>query len=239
MYTIAQLGFIALTVLFFYLLLKTFASALAKSSFSAERQKHVIRTLVITLLLWAILVSALSLLGVTGNFEIFPFNIAPLLVIPFISILVFTFSGTMREILANLHPSQLIRLQVFRVFVEILLWMLFIQHLLPVQMSFEGRNFDILSGLTAPLVAWLSNQNKLPKAILIIWNLVCLGLLINIVSIAILSMPVPFRYFTNEPSNTIVTVFPFIWLPTFLVPLAYLLHFFSLRQLFMKSSKSV
>ena len=40
-----------------------------------------------------------------------------------------------------------------------------------------------------------------------------------------------FRYFINEPANTIVTEFPIIWLPGFLVPLAYGLHFLSLRQL--------
>jgi hypothetical protein len=139
----------------------------------------------------------------------------------------------------HLEPQQLIQLQVFRVFVEVLLWMLVIENLLPVQMSFEGRNFDILSGLIAAIVAWLAYKNKASKTILIVYNLLGLGLLINIVTIAILSMPTPFQYFINEPSNTIVTLFPFSWLPAFLVPLAYMLHFFSLRQVLMKNSKSV
>jgi hypothetical protein len=239
LYTITQLGFILLTLLFFYLLLKTFAVALAKASLPAERQQRIIRIVTITLIIWAVLVSILSQLGMIGNFELFPFNIAPLLFIPLISILFFTFSKTMTEILTHLQPHQLIRLQVFRVFVEVLLWMLFIQNLLPVQMSFEGRNFDILAGITAPIVAWLAHRNKVSKTFLVLWNIACLGLLINIVTIAILSMPTPFQYFTNEPSNTIVTVFPIVLLPTFLVPLAYMLHFFSLRQLLMKSPKSV
>jgi hypothetical protein len=35
----------------------------------------------------------------------------------------------------------------------------------------------------------------------------------------------------NEPANLLVTKFPFILLPGMLVPLAYGLHFLSLRQL--------
>jgi hypothetical protein len=120
------------------------------------------------------------------------------------------------------------------VFVEILLWLLFIEHLLPEQMTFEGRNFDIIAGLTAPVIAYFVGQHKLSKKGIILWNLICLALLINIVSVAIMSMPTPFQYFTNEPSNTIVTVFPVNWLPGLLVPLAYGLHFLSLRQQLMK-----
>jgi hypothetical protein len=69
------------------------------------------------------------------------------------------------------------------------------------------------------------------RKLMIAWNLISLGLLINIVAIAIVSMPSPLRIFHNEPANTIVAEFPFIFLPTFLVPLAYGLHFLSLRKL--------
>jgi hypothetical protein len=141
---------------------------------------------------------------------------------------VLTFSKGTAEVLRHVPVQVLTNLQVFRVFVEILLWMLFIQYALPVQMTFEGRNFDILAGLTAPVMAYLFAGNR---KLIIAWNLVSLGLLINIVAIAILSMPSPLQIFHNEPSNTIVAEFPFIFLPTFLVPLAYGLHFLSLRKL--------
>jgi hypothetical protein len=234
LYTITQLGFIALTFIFFYLLVKTAYDALPKTSLSPEAQRKFKNNVLISLIGWAMVVSVASLTGFAGNFKIFPLNIAPLLFVPLISVIWFTFSNTLKELVKHIEPHQIIRLQVFRVFVELLLWALFIQNLLPIQMSFEGRNFDILAGLTAPVVAYLALHKKVSKRLLIGWNLVCLGLLINIVTIAILSMPTPFRYFMNEPSNTVVTLFPFIFLPTFLVPLAYMLHFFSLRQLTMK-----
>ena len=99
-------------------------------------------------------------------------------------------------------------------------------------MTFEGRNFDILASISAPVIAYLAYFRKMiSRKVVIIWNFLCLGLLLNIVVTAILSMPTSFRYFINEPANTIVTEFPIIWLPGFLVPLAYGLHFLSLRQL--------
>jgi hypothetical protein len=56
-------------------------------------------------------------------------------------------------------------------------------------------------------------------------------LLMNIVTIAVLSMPTPFRQFMNEPANEIVATFPFVYLPGVLVVLAFAFHAFSLRQL--------
>ena len=97
-------------------------------------------------------------------------------------------------------------------------------------MTFEGRNFDILSGLSAIVVAVLITKNKISPPLVIAWNFAGLALLVNIVTIAILSMPTPLRVFMNEPANTIVTKFPVVWLPALLVPLAYGLHFLSLRQ---------
>ena len=133
----------------------------------------------------------------------------------------------------NIPAKSLVSLQIFRVFVEILLWMSFLQNLLPVQMTFEGRNFDVLSGLTAPFAAYFLANNRIG---LVVWNILSLALLANILAVAVLSMPTPFRYFINEPSNTIVTTFPFIWLPGLLVPLAYGLSFLSIRQVAIQNS---
>jgi Na+-driven multidrug efflux pump len=117
--------------------------------------------------------------------------------------------------------------------------MLFIIHVLPVQMTFEGRNLDVLSGITAPFIARFVAHKKISKTAAILWNLLCLGLLINIVIVAILSTPSPWRIFMNEPANTIVASFPVSWLPGFLVPLAYILHFVSLKQLLSKQPQPV
>jgi len=167
------------------------------------------------------------------RFDIFPINMAPVLVIPFVTIVVFTFSKRTLPILSSVSRKSITGLQVFRFFVELLLWASFVENLLPVQMTFEGRNWDILSGLTAPLAALFLSRSRWGLAI---WNLACLGLLVNIVTVAILSMPTDLRVFNNEPANTIVAEFPFILLPGMLVPLAYGLSLLSLRQVFSLNS---
>jgi hypothetical protein len=227
----AQIGFVLLTIVYFYFFLKELVSGINRTTWTAEKkQKFKQRVFLIPILL-TILVSAWSLSGIMSDFSKFPFNLMPVLAVPLITAVVITFNSSFNEVLANVPLANIVRLQGFRFFVEILLWMLFIEGVLPEQMSFEGRNFDILAGITAPFIAWLISRKKISRAGLIIWNLVCLGLLINIVTIAILSTPSPVRIFMEEPSNTIVAYFPVSLLPGLLVPLAYTLHFFSLRQL--------
>jgi hypothetical protein len=166
-----------------------------------------------------------------ADFDMFPLNLMPVLLVPIIIAVVFISSRKLGEVLRHIPPENIIRLQSFRFVVEVLLWILFIANLLPVQMSFEGRNFDILAGFSAPIVAVLVAKGLISKMGIIIWNIVCLALLLNIVITAILSTPSPWRVFMNEPANYIVTYFPISWLPGFLVPLAYYLHFMSLRQM--------
>jgi hypothetical protein len=228
LYVISAAAFPLLTVMFFFLLVRLLNDAIQRSAWTEEKKKTVKSRIVITILLWAVIISVLSLTGVTGNFNLFPLNFAPLIIAPLVIILFATFSRKTTDLLQHVSRKNIVQLQVFRLFVEIVLWMLFIQNLAPEQMTFEGRNLDILSGITAPLVAYFFSNNR---KVMIAWNLICLGFLINIVAVAILSLPSPFRVFMNEPANTIVTKFPFIFLPGFLVPLAYGLHFLSLKQL--------
>ena len=63
-----------------------------------------------------------------------------------------------------------------------------------------------------------------------IWNVIGLGLLINIVSIAIMSFPGPMRRFDGPP-NTWVATLPFVWLPTMMVMAALLGHLLLARRL--------
>lgn len=125
----------------------------------------------------------------------------------------------------------LVGFQAFRVPVELMLALLVHAGAAPVQMSFEGRNFDIITGLSALPIAWLAARGRLPEWGLQLWNLLGLGLLLNIVVISILSLPLPIRLFLDEPANTIVATWPFVWLPAFLVQAALFGHLLILRRL--------
>ncbi len=103
-------------------------------------------------------------------------------------------------------------------------------------MTFEGRNLDILSGLTAPLVAWLAVRGgAVNRPLLIMWNLLAFGLLLNILINAILSLETPFQQFAFDQPNRGVLYFPFIWLPVIIVPIVFVSHVVSLWQLLKRS----
>ncbi|MGD1890343.1 MAG: hypothetical protein ACFB15_07080 [Cyclobacteriaceae bacterium] len=232
MYILTQLGFIVLTLLCLWAILRQLHQALSKADWSeTKKQRLWIRTLM-GLGAWLLFISVASLSGFFSDFSSFPPRVVTVITIPFITILLIIFSRSINAILKVIPPQNLLYIQAFRVIVEVLLWMLFLQELLPEQMTFEGRNWDILVGLTAPLMAYFGLvRENWSRSLIIVWNVLGLMLLANIVTIAILSMPTPFRVFTNEPSNTIVATFPFVWLPGVLVPIAYSIHFFSLKQL--------
>lgn len=122
--------------------------------------------------------------------------------------------------------------QVFRLPLELILWQLFVAGIIPEQMTFEGYNFDVLTALLAPVIAYgYFQRKKLSLHWAIRWNIAGILLVLTIVTISITSTPSPLRLWDNEPANTIIAAVPFVWLPGFLVPLALLFHIASLRQL--------
>jgi len=135
----------------------------------------------------------------------------------------------------SLPLSQLTFLSVIRVPVEIVLWWLFIHNAIPELMTFEGRNYDILAGITAPFVAYFGYvKAKLNNRILLGWNVVSLLLLINIVINALLSFPTVIQQQAFDQPNVGLLYFPFFWLPAFVVPVVFFTHIVSIRQLIYK-----
>lgn len=221
-------GFLLLTVIFYGLLYRELREGIALTSWTDERKRAVTRRFLVGVVGWGAFLLSVSATGFFTNFDTFPPRLAIVLFVPLVIIIVAVRSAATKELLQVVPARNILRLQVFRVFVELLIWAAFVLDQLPIQMTFEGRNFDVLSGLFAPVVAYWLVHNR---AAMYLYNYLSLALLINIVTIAILSTPVPFRVFMNEPANLLVTKFPFILLPGMLVPLAYGLHLLSLRQL--------
>jgi hypothetical protein len=119
--------------------------------------------------------------------------------------------------------------------IELVLLWLFQVGEIPQLMTFEGRNFDVLSGLTAPIIYWLfAAENQSPAFDSLEFSR--LGLLINIVVNAVLSFPFQFQQFAFEQPNRGLLYSPFVWLPTVIVPIVLFSHLASLWQLFTKDS---
>jgi|tagenome__1003787_1003787.scaffolds.fasta_scaffold20989125_4 hypothetical protein len=136
-----------------------------------------------------------------------------------------------RQLALGLPLAALVGYQGFRVVVELLLHRAYVEGLMPVQMSYSGRNFDIISGVTAlALGGWLLNGSP-PRWIVLAWNTLGLALLANIVTVAFLSAPTPLRVFMNEPANVWITHAPWVWLPAVMVFAALSGHVLVYRRL--------
>ena len=139
-----------------------------------------------------------------------------------------------RRLALDLPVAALVGFQGFRVLVELVLHRAYTEGLMPVQMSYAGRNFDIVSGATAIVVAlWLARGRSSPSLVFA-WNTLGVALLLNILIVALLSAPTPMRAFMNEPANVWVTRAPWIWLPTVMVLAAIMGHVLVYRRLWIQ-----
>lgn len=230
------IGFGFLTITFAVLLITGLHKGLRKSPLTPAEQKGYRLRFILLLCCWLLASGGISLTGFFTDFSTLPPRFAILLLVPIVLSILLLVNKRTKIVLRHISPAAIMGLQCFRIGVEILLWSLHKSNTIPVQMSFEGLNFDVLTGLTALPFAWLCFRGgKTRRGLAIAWNVAGLLLLVNIVVIAITSTPSPMRLFMNEPANTVVAYFPFVWLPAFLVPLAYTLHFLSIKQMLDKS----
>jgi hypothetical protein len=137
-----------------------------------------------------------------------------------------------KQFVDSLPLKNITYLNTIRIPVELVLFWLFLNKAVPQLMTFEGRNFDILAGISAPFVAYFAfSKEKISPKMLLAWNVFCLGLLANIVVLAFFSAPTPLQKFAFEQPNIGIINFPFSWLPTFIVPIVLFGHLTSIRQL--------
>ena len=195
-------------------------------------------TILAALIIWLILQAVLTL----NNFyntdtRSIPPRFVLLLLPPLLTILILFLAQKGRRFMDGLPLAPLTWLHIIRIPVELILYWLFLNKAVPELMTFTGRNFDILAGLTAPLIAYYGLQKQAPgRRTVLIWNFIALALLLNIVINAALSAPFFFQQFAFEQPNIAVLNFPFTWLPGFIVPVVLFGHLASIRQL-LKSDK--
>ncbi len=186
----------------------------------------------ILVLVWLSIQAVVGLSGFYLDLKSTPPHFIWLLLPPLIAILIILFTAKGRAWLDNLDLKTLTWLHVVRIPVEVVLYLLFTQKLLPKIMTFEGNNFDILCGISAIMVGvLLFRGGKIRRNGLLIWNVACLMLLVNIVYLAVFSTPMPFQKFGFDQPNIAIFYFPFIWLPCCVVPLVLLAHVAAIRQL--------
>jgi len=149
--------------------------------------------------IWSILQCALAYLGFYQITDSIPPRFG-LVLVPVTMFIIYGLLPKQQHWFIQHRKSQLSTvLHTVRLPVEIVLFGLFTHKMVPELMTFEGRNYDILMGITAPIIAWLFRKQKIPKKILLAWNGV--GLV-----------------------HRAVNYFPFVLLPATIVPIVIWTH---------------
>lgn len=188
---------------------------------------------------WIAFVCALGQSQILTDFSSLPPRFLLFWVVILITAAAFAFSETGKTLAAKTPLWILIGFQGFRILAEWTLYNGYKEGMFPVQMTFEGRNFDIVTGILALLLIPILRKNPDNRALAWSFNIIGFVLLVTITVIATVSAPTPLRQFMNEPANTAVAFMPHILLPGVLVQAAYAGHFLLTRKLLCDSKRSI
>ncbi len=186
----------------------------------------------IALLLWIIFQSTLALnKWYMDRQSMPPHMMFPLITNVLTIVFVFTLK-TSRKWTENLNAEILTWVHIVRIPVEIGLYQLALYKQLPWSMTFKGVNYDIIFGITAPIIAILFfRMKKINYRVVQIWHILGMVSVGMVVLRGIGSLPSPIQWWDFSQPNYAVMHFPFIWLPSFIVPVVIFAHITALLQL--------
>ena len=130
--------------------------------------------------------------------------------------------------LLSLPLGVLVGAQSFRIVVELWLAAAHGAGAVPVEMTFRGHNFDIVTGVLALALGLWAMRRRLPRGVVLAWNVLGLALLAVVVATAGASA---FGFVATTPRLTLPVTWPGVWLPAWLVQLALLGHLLVFRAL--------
>ena len=181
-------------------------------------------------LAWLVLTALVAASGVLRRFDAVPPPFAGLVLAVIAAGFGVACSPLGTLLVRGLPLWFLVGSQVFRFPLELVMHQAAVEGVMPPQMSYSGRNYDIATGITAGLLGWWLLRGRPPRWIVVVWNAMGLALLVNVVTVAIVSTPL-LRWFGDDRLNTFVTYPPYVWLPTVMVTAALAGHLLVWRKL--------
>ena len=187
--------------------------------------------------LYAVYFLAICLLAVTGFFTVITTPPRFLLIfLPVLAVVVLLSKAKLNGslgFLSTLPPVFLVAVQAMRLPIELAFLRFAAEKIIPEELSFHGRNVDLLIGILAiPVSMLFLKKHSLARKAGIAFNVSGLLSLVNIFSIVVLSVPSTFRVYDTL---YLPTYFPGI-LIVLLASSAIYLHILSLRQLLARKS---
>ena len=148
------------------------------------------------------------------------------------------FSQKIRSVTDLIPQHWIILVQFYRI-VGYEFIALYHQGLLPAAFAYSAGIGDMIIGFSAPIVALLYYLKKpYSKKLAVVWNILGIIDLALAIGIGFVGFPRPVQFVPLTPSTEQLSLIPLVLVPLFAVPLAILLHLFSLRTILKKDKKN-
>ncbi|HEV2900323.1 MAG TPA: hypothetical protein VGX71_21300 [Pseudaminobacter sp.] len=199
--------------------------ALTQPGWSPSERKNVLWTVSLVLLIWFAIA---IFLAVNGAYSAAADSLPTIqfgLLIPVIAGVALLFgSVTAARVLAAVPMQWLVGVQLYRVIggVFVVLWL---AGSIPGLFALPAGIGDIAVGVMAPFVAARYARNAgQGRGAVAWWNAFGVFDLVVALTLGLLTSPSPLQLFAFDRPNIIISEFPLILIPTFLVPLSIMLH---------------
>jgi hypothetical protein len=207
----------------------------ASSTFLAITRSRDLK-LVLLVTAWFMVTGIFAVSGLGMKWDMKPPPMVLAFVLFFAASVLLTRSKHGRALVESTPVYVLVGAQVFRFPLELLMHQAGLEGVMPMQMSYAGYNFDIVTGITALPIAYAIAKGKAPSWLALAWNTLGSATLLIVVVIAIVSTP-PVHAFGDSPEklNIWIAQFPFVWLPAVMVQFAFISHVTLWRKLRQKA----
>jgi hypothetical protein len=161
------------------------------------------------------------------------------IVIPIlIGVLLIWRSSAISRLIDAIPRHWVIAIQFYRV-AGVTFLILYASKLLPGLFALPAGVGDVAIGLLALRIGINASRHQqfYPRTVLL-WNLFGIADLIVALTTGFLTSPSPFQRFAFDHPHQLIAMFPLVLIPTFLVPLSFLLHIISLIQRARASERS-
>ena len=205
--------------------------ALKQTTWSREERNRTFWSVTLVLIGWFAIALVTAILGAYHATSLKTPTIQYALTIPIVlGVVLFWRWGLLRRAVEITPNEWLVGVQLYRVVGGVFL-VLYAAEYIPGLFALPAGIGDVIVGVLAPFVAAAYTRGSNGAATARWWNFAGLTDLVVAIATGFLSSPSQLQLIAFDRPNVLITIFPLVMIPAFLVPLFVLLHFASLYKL--------
>lgn len=224
--------YLVFTMLVIVVILLGYRMILKKIAIPAKARSKKFMTATGLVFGWLIYLTILSFSGILKDLSLppkFPLLVFLPLAVGFIIFYRRSINSDVIKAIPDVWP---VYFQSFRIVVELILLYTFYAGIIPESATFEGLNFDVLMGVSAPFFGYVVVRKNGSRIGQYVWNILGIFMVLFVGFIIATSMYFPEMWGSQTPIVSFEFIeMPYLLLAGFLAPLAIFMHVVSLLKL--------